>query len=406
MEPNAKSNPNPLLAHLNDQDEAHDSTRVDFLHPGTVVQPMVAKPKIEPKSADTPVSTPAEAQAPAEPPKAPEPPAESPPPPTVPSAPPSPHNRRPIIVAVIVVVILALLGGGAYWYLKIYRPDHQAAEKPNNSAVQPVNVTPQKPTSLDQKDSTGKSVGIGGNVKAPIELDVTLSTSATSGSLKAQVEVEPVGTAFTGTANYTGEEASVSGGSLAAKVNVTDLKDGSYHWQGRLTDGTNNSDWAAFGSNDETATDFVIDATAPTAAHITSVAGKKLATGASSTSTTQNQPTISGTAEAGASISLAIAPDSQTVTATADSSGNWTATPSTALANGDHTITITTTDTAGNTSTASFTLSINTATAAPATTQIAPTGDNTKTLTLIGIVLVALSGAGLILVNRRGQSQV
>ncbi|HSX14699.1 MAG TPA: Ig-like domain-containing protein [Candidatus Saccharimonadales bacterium] len=395
MEPTTQTTPkvNPLLEHLKDEDESHASTRVDFLHPGTIVQPAVAAPTKPASKKD---------QSPLPPPEVPVPPT-PPPPPGAPPAPKSPHNNRPIIIGLIILLVLLLAGGGTYWYFKSYRPSHnQTSQQP----AQTVPVTAVAPTDLAQKDASTQTLATGALTKNPLELDFTMTTSANSGSVEPQVEVQPVGTAFTGQPNYKGSSLTATGGNIAAKVAVTDLHDGSYHWQARFAVGDSTSDWVAYGANAETVADFMIDSTAPVAAQITTVGSKTVAKGATSLSTTDNHPTIAGTAEVGATVSVAIAPDNQTGTATVDASGKWTIGISQDLANGDHTVTITVADGAGNRTASTFTISVNTATAAPATTQIAPTGDNTAILTLLGLVLAIGATTGLILVTKIGRDQV
>lgn len=385
---------NPLLAHLNDTDESHASTRVDFMHPGTTVQPMVAS--------SNEISTPV----PTSPPPPPPPPiaeAAPPTPPVAPPAPKSPHNRKPLIFVIIIVLVLAALGGGAYWWFKVRKTTSATPSAP--STAQTTTPTAIAPTSLTQLGSTGQSVSSGGTLKNPLELDFTMTTNANSGSVEPQVEVQPLATAFTGQPNYKGAAITPNGSDVKAKVSVTDLKDGTYHWQARFAVGGTNSSWTPFAATGTTTADFAIDSTAPSAATVTSVGSQNVKSGATSITTTANPTTISGTAEAGDAISVAIAPDNQTATATADASGVWSVTLQQALANGDHTVTITATDKAGNTSTASFTISSNTATAAPATQKVAATGDNTNALTLLGVTLMAISAAGLILVTRLGHRQ-
>jgi len=382
---------NPLLAHLNDTDEAHASTRVDFAHPGETVQPMAAaKPAPAPETPKAP--------------EAPVSPSETPPPPTAPiaSPPKSPRNGRPIIVALVIIVLLAAIGGGAYWWLKIRKP---SVSSNNPTSTQTITVTPIVPSNLAQKSSAGQTVAAGGSLKNPLELDFSMSTNANAGSIEPQVEVEPLGTAFTGQPNYKGDAVTPNGGTITAKVAVTDLKDGSYHWQARFAVGSQTSDYVAFSTTAGSA-DFIIDSTAPKAAAVTSVGSQAVKAGVTSLTTTQNPTTLAGTAEPGDNVAVAIAPDNQTATATADASGNWTVTLSAALANGQHTVAVTSTDPAGNTSNTSFTINSNTVAAAPATQTVAPTGDNTQTLTLIGLVLIAISTFGLILAGRRGQRRV
>ncbi len=398
---------NPLLAHLNDTDEAHASTRVDFAHPGTIVHPQ-----------GSPQAAALEGEASADPalaatktPKVPTPPPATPPPPppVAPAAPKSPRNARPIIIAVIVILILAAAGGGAYWWFKIRKP----ATSTNAPASQTVTLTAVAPTALAQTNSSGQAVVAGGALRNPLELDFSLTTDANSGSATPQVEVQPLGTAFTGQSNYSGSAVTATGNAVTAKVPVADLKDGSYHWQARFSVGDKNSDWVAFAAAGTTSADFIIDSTAPAAAVVTTVGSQAVKAGATAVTTTSNPSTLAGTAEVSDKISITIQPDNQTATATADSSGHWTATLPSALTNGSHTIAITATDAAGNTTSSSFTVNSNTAVATPATPsapaatkQLAATGTGTETATLIGLILIVISGGGLIVAARHGHRQV
>jgi hypothetical protein len=83
-------------------------------------------------------------------------------------------------------------------------------------------------------------------------------------SAEIQVEVQPVGTAFTGTPNLTGGftpsgvEGQVS--ASGSPINV----EGDYHWQARNVNNTGYiSDWVSFGANAESAADFREDAVDP-----------------------------------------------------------------------------------------------------------------------------------------------
>lgn len=399
--PPAKAPTNPLLAHLNDIDESHASARVDFAHPGTVVQPMPKVPVSEEPKPDP---------APPAPPKPvpelpPQPPVTPPPTPLAPTAPKSPHNRRPIVIAIIIVLILAMAGAGAYWWFKIRKPASSSNSQSTQTA-QTVELAPVTPASLSQANSSGQPSTAGAALKSPLELDFTISTSANSGTATPEVEVEPLGTAFTNKPNYTGPALTASGSSLAAKVPITDLKDGSYHWQARMTVGSSSSDWVAFGQAGSTKADFVIDSTPPKAPVVTTVGSQTVKTGATSLTTTTNPTTISGTSDPGSAISIAITPDNQSGTATADANGNWTVTLQQALANGDHTLSIASADAAGNTSKSSFAISSNTATVAPTTQKVAATGNFTQTLTSIGLFLIAMAAGGLVAVARSGKSKV
>src|SRR5205807_147385 len=75
--------------------------------------------------------------------------------------------------------------------------------------------------------------------------------------VRLEVEVEPLGTAFTGVPNGSG--AAVANGTIATAT-VAGLTDNvSYHWQARAVDQTGRAGpWASFGGNAETAADFKV----------------------------------------------------------------------------------------------------------------------------------------------------
>ncbi len=398
MNPDSQSNAqsgagtNPLLAHLNDVDESHATTRVDFAHPGEIVQPqpLAAAPKT-PKAPAAPAAPVVEAppMPPAAPPK--------------PSAPRSPHNGRPILIALGIIVLLAALGAGGWWYFKYYRKNSSSST--NNNAQQSVQVVPQAPSGLAEADTGGKALVAGGaSGKGQVTLSFAMTTSANSGSVTPDIEVEPLATAFTNQPTQSGSATPASGGTINASLTVTGLKEGAYHWQARFSGGGTSSDWTAFAASGVTTADFAIDLTPPAAAKITTVGSASIKASASSATTINNQPTIAGTADPGSAIAINIQPDNIALSATADSDGKWSVTPTSAIPNGDHTLSIVAADAAGNTTTASFTLSINTVAAAPATAQIAPTGDDTRPLTLVGLALMVGAAAGLIL-RRRGSAK-
>ncbi len=137
----------------------------------------------------------------------------------------------------------------------------------------------------------------------------------------------------------------------------TGLTNGSHSFTAKATDAASNVSAAS------SALSVTIDASVPAVPTIDLVAGSD--TGASSTDnvTSDNTPTLSGSAEAGSAVSVFDGTTLlKTVTATAE--GTWTATTE-ALANGTHTLTSQATDRAGNTSAASLTLEVETDTVKP-----------------------------------------
>ena len=90
-----------------------------------------------------------------------------------------------------------------------------------------------------------------------MRLKATVTDPDPGDSLRLQVEVQLVGTAFTDAPTATG--LAVASGSVA-QVPVAPLADGSYHWQARVIDADGNtSAWVSFGGNPETAIDFIVD---------------------------------------------------------------------------------------------------------------------------------------------------
>src|SRR5207247_384261 len=83
----------------------------------------------------------------------------------------------------------------------------------------------------------------------------TVTDPNPSDVVRLEVEVEPLGTAFTGVPNGSG--AAVANGTIATAT-VAGLTDNvSYHWQARAVDQTGRAGpWASFGGNAETAADF------------------------------------------------------------------------------------------------------------------------------------------------------
>ena len=361
------------------------------------------------------------------------------PPPPAPEPRPAPepthpnHESPPItsggsghkgLIIFLILLVLIIAGGGGYWWWT-----HRA--KPA-AAPASISVTPVTPTNLSQVDSSKASIDPSGTTKdSKVTFQFNVHTSANSGSLVPEIEVEPAGTPFTGRATITGQAVAASSNmQLTATSGV--LTNGSYHWQARDSVGSQHSAWEVFGT-DPSATAFTVDATAPTAPTVTSIGGVSIA---NPTVVTSNRPPIVGTAAAGATITVAVSPDSQKFTTTADSSGNWTVTPNTDIPNGQHQLSITATNAAGTASTAvQIALSVNPATAAdttpspaastpatsapaasssststaPATAAATPapsknlalTGDNTTATSLASLAVMIMAAAGIAWIRRR-----
>lgn len=110
--------------------------------------------------------------------------------------------------------------------------------------------------SLNQyhSDATTTIAENGTTTESTVVFGAQLYSTATS-TEQLQIEEEPVGTSFTGTANVT--SAFVSPGQIATAT-IMGLGNGSYHWQARAVDVNGvTSTWQLFGPN-STSTDFTV----------------------------------------------------------------------------------------------------------------------------------------------------
>ncbi|WP_417533520.1 DUF4347 domain-containing protein [Marinobacterium stanieri] len=142
--------------------------------------------------------------------------------------------------------------------------------------------------------------------------------------------------------------------------------------------------------------DITLDLIAPASPSTPDLAASS-DTGASSTDnqTSDNTPTLTGTAESGSTVE--VFSDGSSLGTTTSTGGTWTFTPGSNLAEGAHTITAKATDTAGNTSGASSGLSITIDTTAPSAPSIASMSTDTGTSAGDGITTdttPTLSGSG------------
>jgi len=113
---------------------------------------------------------------------------------------------------------------------------------------------PNRPDSLVQlRGDTTAAVPVGGAVEQPaIVLRGVMSDPDAADTLRLQVELEPVGTPFTGTP--TGTSGWIPNGGRAL-VSMGGLPDNTtFHWQARTLDQTGRAGaWLAFGGNPQTA---------------------------------------------------------------------------------------------------------------------------------------------------------
>jgi hypothetical protein len=259
-----------------------------------------------------------------------------------------PHKSRK--KTMIILIIGLILAGAAGFAAYQYFTKDNVAETEAPAAI--LNVQDLSPENLKQAtDKTELKAGSQTNAKV-LTFSGTAPTDAPAGT-KIQIEIQPLGTDFTGTPLE--DTVAVPDQSDPLKVAVTDYEPGSYHWQARLSDGTNNGPWVAFSTGDETGktADFTIDREAPTAATLKTVNGKTVAS--KTFTSTVAQPVLTGTTAAGSTISVAFN-ESMTYKATVATDGTWTVTAGAAIPNGKYTMTITTTDAAGNSVASTYTV--------------------------------------------------
>ncbi len=118
---------------------------------------------------------------------------------------------------------------------------------------------PLAPTALGQFQNDGvTAIPVGGTGRSRSAVFKGTVTDANPGDVvRLEVEVDPLGTAFSGVPNGSG--ATVANGTTATAT-VAGLSDNvSYHWQARGVDQTGRAGpWASFGGNAETAVDFKV----------------------------------------------------------------------------------------------------------------------------------------------------
>ena len=125
------------------------------------------------------------------------------------------------------------------------------------SVTRPRAPTAPAPATLMQLRTDSLTVvPLGGPTdQAMVVLRGLLADPDPSDSLRLEVEVRPVGTAFTGTPTQTGDR--VANGQNGFVLVPGLANNTGYHWQARAADQTGRaSDWSAFGGNAEAAPDF------------------------------------------------------------------------------------------------------------------------------------------------------
>jgi alpha-tubulin suppressor-like RCC1 family protein len=123
-----------------------------------------------------------------------------------------------------------------------------------------VNTAPALPTGRGQRQADGTTpIALGGMATSnTVVFRATVSDADPGQTVKLQVEVKPVGTAFTGALSC--QSAYVASGT-AASCQKAGLTPGTgYHWRLRAVDSKGGaSAWVSYATNAESAPDFVVD---------------------------------------------------------------------------------------------------------------------------------------------------
>lgn len=149
-----------------------------------------------------------------------------------------------------------------------------------------------------------------------------------------------------------GESAHTTGTVGAGTIALNTLTDGTYRVRATVIDLFGNKGLSSIST-------FTVDTTAPDAPSTPDLAaGSDTGDSRSDNETSDETPTLTGTAEAGATVTLSSSRDGTLGSVTADGEGGWTFTPTAALSEGTHNLTATARDEAGNESAASSRLSV------------------------------------------------
>lgn len=132
-------------------------------------------------------------------------------------------------------------------------------------------ATPNSPTSLQQYRNNGSTTISNGSwtsdgITSNIIFSFSMSSPESTDTLTPQVEVEPNGTSFTGTPNYSGSSASYSGTPVTGTVTATGLSNCiGYHWQAFVVNTLGTDLPTVFNATNP---NFSVASTAPTASTI------------------------------------------------------------------------------------------------------------------------------------------
>lgn len=125
-------------------------------------------------------------------------------------------------------------------------------------------VAPGAASGLGQFRPGGPAIPADGTTSnTTTEFRATGSDANARDTLRLQVEVRPLGTAFTGVPTATGPSVPNAGGGVLLTVSVPQLSDGvPYYWRARVIDQTGRAGpWTAFGSG--ASADFTVNITGP-----------------------------------------------------------------------------------------------------------------------------------------------
>ncbi len=129
------------------------------------------------------------------------------------------------------------------------------------------NQAPNDPANLDQRRTSTAVIAVGEVInESTVVFAADVDDADTNDLLELCVEVDPVGTAFSGTEDSCGAAVVYAGTALEAELSIGSFVDGlEYHWQARVRDAAGlYSAWVSFGGNAETAADFSLDLADPT----------------------------------------------------------------------------------------------------------------------------------------------
>ncbi|HVH68130.1 MAG TPA: Ig-like domain-containing protein, partial [Gemmatimonadales bacterium] len=135
----------------------------------------------------------------------------------------------------------------------------EATSAPGQTGPFALSVTrPRSPTGLAQFQSDGTtSIPTGGTATShTVVFKATVADPSLGSQLRLEVEVKPIGTAFTNVASGSGTAVANGSVAQAAVAGLSDNTD--YHWQARAVDNQTGRSglWGSFGANAETDPDF------------------------------------------------------------------------------------------------------------------------------------------------------